>query len=182
MEKLPLLVHGKPITDYNGEDNVGLEQRLPFIRRNRLAGVATPWTDDVTHLSIRIAKVPCLRPQILDPHPPTMASLHAIAPQWPGIPDELLVARQVLLLIPPATLKYRLRQYATCPSLRLCSFRSAVQRPFISKSFKGLEALAAKAARGRVCRNPQEHLRQYQSLVGNEQEDIVSTWRGICSS
>ncbi|MGO8235290.1 hypothetical protein ACC806_03640 [Rhizobium ruizarguesonis] len=28
MEKLPLLVHGKPITDHGGEDNVGVEQRL----------------------------------------------------------------------------------------------------------------------------------------------------------
>jgi hypothetical protein len=28
MEKLPLLVHGKAITDYGSEDNVGLEQRL----------------------------------------------------------------------------------------------------------------------------------------------------------
>jgi hypothetical protein len=28
MEKLPLLVHGKPITDQGGEDNVGTEHRL----------------------------------------------------------------------------------------------------------------------------------------------------------
>ena len=28
MEKLPLLVHGKPITDYGIQNNVGMEQRL----------------------------------------------------------------------------------------------------------------------------------------------------------
>jgi len=28
MEKLPLLVHGKPITDQGGEDNLGAEHRL----------------------------------------------------------------------------------------------------------------------------------------------------------
>lgn len=31
MEKLPLLVHGKPITDHGGEDNVGAELRLQYI-------------------------------------------------------------------------------------------------------------------------------------------------------
>ncbi|MBY5614247.1 hypothetical protein HFO42_06615 [Rhizobium leguminosarum] len=30
MEKLPLLVHGKAITDQGGEDNVGMEHRLRF--------------------------------------------------------------------------------------------------------------------------------------------------------
>jgi len=28
MEKLPLLVHGKPITDHGGDDNMGAEHRL----------------------------------------------------------------------------------------------------------------------------------------------------------
>ncbi|WP_210251820.1 hypothetical protein, partial [Rhizobium rhizogenes] len=28
MEKLPLLIHGKPITDQGGEDNVGMKHRL----------------------------------------------------------------------------------------------------------------------------------------------------------
>jgi len=30
MEKLPLLVHGKPITDQGGEDDVGAGHRLLF--------------------------------------------------------------------------------------------------------------------------------------------------------
>lgn len=30
MEKLPLLVHGKAITDQEGQDNVGREHRLPL--------------------------------------------------------------------------------------------------------------------------------------------------------
>jgi len=30
MEKLPLLVHGKAITDQGRQDNVGVEQRLRF--------------------------------------------------------------------------------------------------------------------------------------------------------
>lgn len=34
MEKLPLLVHGKAITDQDGQSNVGTEHRLPLISRS----------------------------------------------------------------------------------------------------------------------------------------------------
>jgi hypothetical protein len=33
MEKLPLLIHGKPITDQGGEDNVGMKHRLRLIAK-----------------------------------------------------------------------------------------------------------------------------------------------------
>lgn len=71
-----------------------------------------------------------------------------LLPNGPAIPDELLVARQILLLNSACNPEIPLAIVCNLSnSLRPSSFRSAVQRPFTSNTFKELEALPAEAAR-----------------------------------